>query len=181
MTEEWADIRKANPEDAPGIAKVHIDTWRSTYTGIIPNDYLDELSYDHAENIWRERIASPEPMGLIYVAEIQGGDIVGFVTGGPERTEEYSFDGEIYAIYVLKAFQGRGIGRRLTAAICQQLAQEGCQSLLMWVLEKNPSRGFYEKLCGEKVAEQEIEFGGVSLPEVGYGWEDIRQLIDETM
>lgn len=178
MTEEWAVIRKANPEDAPGIAKVHIDTWRSTYTSIIPSNYLDKLSYDQAENIWRERIASPTSMGLIYVAENPEGDIVGFVTGGPERTEKSPFDGEIYAIYVLEAFQGRGIGRLLTATICQQLAQDGFQSLLIWVLEKNPSRGFYEKLCGEKVAEQEIEIGGVSLPEVGYGWEDIRILIN---
>ena len=179
--EEPVVIRKARSEDAPGIAKVHIDTWRSTYTGIIPNDYLDKLSHDQAENIWRERISSPEPTGLIYIAEIPEGDIVGFVTGGPERTGDYSYDSEIYAIYVLKAFHGRGIGRRLTAAICQHLAQEGFQSLLIWVLEKNPFRGFYERLWGEKVAEQEIEIGGVSLPEVGYGWEDIRKLSELTM
>jgi ribosomal protein S18 acetylase RimI-like enzyme len=181
MTEELTVIRKARPEDAPGIAKVHIDTWRSTYTGIIPNDSLDKLSYDQAENMWRERIASPKPTGLIYVAEIPEGEIVGFVSGGPERTGDYSYDSEIYAIYVLKEFQGRGKGRRLTAAMCQQLAQAGSQSLLIWVLEKNPSRGFYEKLSGEKVAEQEIEIGGVSLPEVGYGWEDISRLSEMTM
>jgi ribosomal protein S18 acetylase RimI-like enzyme len=181
MTEERTVIRKARPEDAPGIAKVHVDTWRSTYTGIIPDDYLDKLSYDQAENMWRQRISSLEPPGLIYVVEIPEGVIVGFATGGPERTGDHSYDSEIYAIYVLKQFQGRGIGRRLTSAMCQRLTQEGFQSLLIWVLEKNPSRGFYEKLRGENVAEQEIEIGGVSLPEVGYEWEDIRELFEMKM
>ncbi|HEY45911.1 MAG: hypothetical protein AMJ88_03785 [Anaerolineae bacterium SM23_ 63] len=181
MSEEWIVIRKALPEDARGIAKVHIDTWRSTYTGIIPNDYLAKLSYERAENVWRERISTHEPLGVIFVAAIPNGRIVGFVTGGAERTGEHSYDGEIYAIYVFKEFQRRGVGRRLTSAICQQLVQEGFHSLIIWVLRENPSRSFYEGLGGEKVAEQEIEIGGVSLPEVGYGWEDIRQLFEMKM
>lgn len=40
------NIRKANRDDAPGIAKVHVDSWRTTYKGIIPQSFLDELSYE---------------------------------------------------------------------------------------------------------------------------------------
>lgn len=29
-------IRKAKLDDATGIAKVHVDSWRTTYKGIIP-------------------------------------------------------------------------------------------------------------------------------------------------
>ncbi|HEY43344.1 MAG TPA: GNAT family N-acetyltransferase [Anaerolineae bacterium] len=180
MQEEVFIIREASPDDAPGIAKVHIDTWRSTYSGIIPDSYLEKLSYEKAEGVWRERITASEAPGLIYVGEGPGGEIVGFVTGGAERTGEYPYEGEIYAIHVFKEFHNRGIGRRLTSVICQQLILEGLHSLLIWVLKENLSRGFYEKLGGRMVAEREIEIGGVLLPEVGYVWEDIRKLSDVT-
>lgn len=38
-------IRKANFNDISSIAKVHVDTWKTTYKGIVPNDYLESLSY----------------------------------------------------------------------------------------------------------------------------------------
>jgi len=39
-------IRKAKLDDATGIAKVHVDSWRTTYKGIIPDDFLNNLSYE---------------------------------------------------------------------------------------------------------------------------------------
>jgi hypothetical protein len=33
-------IREAELYDAAAIAIVHVDSWRSTYRGIIPEDYL---------------------------------------------------------------------------------------------------------------------------------------------
>jgi ribosomal protein S18 acetylase RimI-like enzyme len=180
MQEESFTIREAIPDDAPGIAKVHIDTWRSSYSGIIPDSYLEEMSYERAEGMWRERITASEPSGLIYIGESPEAGIVGFATGGAERTGKYPYEGEIYAIYVLTQFQGRGIGSRLTSTIARQLGLEGFRSLLIWVLKENPARGFYKKLGGKIVAEREIEIAGVLLPEVGYGWKDISKLTDVT-
>jgi len=31
------------------IARVHIDTWRTTFAGIVPQDYLDQLTYAESE------------------------------------------------------------------------------------------------------------------------------------
>ena len=42
--------------------------------------------------------------------------------------------------------------------------------MMLWVLKQNPSRGFYERLGGEVLAEQEIEISGQKYPEVAYGW-----------
>ena len=36
-------IRPAELDDAPAIAQVHVDTWRSNYAGMIPQAYLDSL------------------------------------------------------------------------------------------------------------------------------------------
>jgi len=49
--DETVNLRKAVPEDAPAIAKVHIDFWRSAYRGLLPDDRLAKLEYIH----WGER------------------------------------------------------------------------------------------------------------------------------
>ena len=47
-------IRKAELEDAKGIAKVHVDSWRTTYKGIVPDTFLENLSYENREQIWKK-------------------------------------------------------------------------------------------------------------------------------
>ncbi|WP_330217584.1 hypothetical protein [Planococcus halocryophilus] len=38
--------RKATEQDAPGIAKVHVDSWKTTYKEILPSAFLTSLSYE---------------------------------------------------------------------------------------------------------------------------------------
>ena len=104
------------------------------------------------------------------------GEIVGFVHGGPERTGNPLYTGELYAIYLLAGYQRHGVGRQLTRAVANGLLQHGLSSLLVWVLANNPSRAFYEALGGQYVAEQEITIGTVRLREVAYGWRGVREL-----
>ncbi len=47
-------IREATPDDIPGIARVHVDTWRTAYLGIVPAEHLAGLSYERSEARWRE-------------------------------------------------------------------------------------------------------------------------------
>ena len=42
--EVCTNIRVAKASDAAAIARVHIDSWRTTYVGIVPQDYLDAYS-----------------------------------------------------------------------------------------------------------------------------------------
>lgn len=39
------NLHPATVNDAPAIAHIAIDTWRSAYAGIVPADFLDHLSY----------------------------------------------------------------------------------------------------------------------------------------
>lgn len=79
-------IRKARSEDAKGIAKVHIDSWRTTYRGIVPDTYLKALHYEEKEEIWKRAILT----GSVFIAENEEGQIVGFANGGKERSGQYS-------------------------------------------------------------------------------------------
>lgn len=168
-------IRAARLEDAPGIARVHVDSWRTTYAGLVPADYLADLSYEKMEARRIQGLSNPHVRTL--VAETEDGRVVGFATGGPERSGDPEFRGELYAIYLLAEQQGRGLGRRLVERFAGELAELGFDSMLVWVLAENPARRFYAAMGGEPVREQIITIGGARLPEIGFGWRSLGPLL----
>ncbi|MFJ7661235.1 GNAT family N-acetyltransferase [Lysinibacillus sp. NPDC097162] len=90
-------IRKAIEPDAKAIAKVHVDSWRTTYANIVPDEYLINLSYENREQLWIKNISND----AVFVAENNEGQIIGFSSGGKERSGKYiEFEGELYAIYL---------------------------------------------------------------------------------
>ena len=102
-------IRAATPEDAASIGRVHVDSWRSTYAGIVPADYLACLSYRNRESAWKQLLTADRPGTCCFVAETEDGDIVGFANTGPEREGNSIYGGELYAIYILEGYQRMGI------------------------------------------------------------------------
>jgi ribosomal protein S18 acetylase RimI-like enzyme len=170
-------IRQARIEDAAGIAKVHVDTWRTTYPGIVPQDYLDNLSYETHTQRWITWLSNPKTYA--YVAEDEPGQIVGFVSGGPLHDDDPQYAAELYSIYILKGHQGQGIGRSLTCAMVERLLQERMSSMLLWTLPAGPASRFYETLGGKQVKTIKATLGGATVDEVAYGWSDIRTLLKE--
>lgn len=168
-------IRPARLEDAPQLSRVHVDAWRETYTGIVPQTYLDGLAYQTRTERWRKILSEPQPHDGNFVAEVDG-QIVGFSGGGKERQYDPEFSGELYALYLLKAHQGKGLGRRLFNAVVEHLVSHGYSNMMLWVLRDNPAVKFYEHMGGVKVREQELELAGEKLPEWGYGWHDLGAL-----
>src|SRR5688572_11272938 len=79
-------IREAALADAAGIAVVHIDSWRTTYRGIVPQAYLDSLDYDERTVRWNQILSESAATHAVYVAEDRQVGIVGFASGGPERS-----------------------------------------------------------------------------------------------
>jgi ribosomal protein S18 acetylase RimI-like enzyme len=168
--------RMATPEDSLAIARVQVDTWKSAYRGMIPDGYLDGLSYEPAERRWLERLQSPASSERIFVSTFAE-EVVGFVSCGAERTGDRSYPGEVYAIYVLPNRQKKGAGRALMRSAALHLKQAGFGSVMLWVLRENPSRGFYERLGGNWLRERVVEMGGKKLVEVAYGWGDVCSLL----
>lgn len=135
------EIRKATIDDAPGIAHVHVATWRSAYKGLMPDEVLDGLSVEQRTERWRGTIPY-EPV-ITFVAE-RDGRIVGFASGGQARHDDSGAVSELYTIYVLAEVAGQGIGTQLLTATEEWLHDRGFTSAVLWVLASNtPSRKFY--------------------------------------
>ncbi len=167
-------IRDATLEDAAAIAAVHLASWKTTYPGIIPQEYIDGLRVEKGIADWQARL-SGEKRPTVLVAEDDCG-IFGFAAGGAIMHPVEGYDSELGAIYLLASRQGKGAGAALVRRVARDLRQRGFGSMAVWVLRGNPACAFYQRLGGVQVAEQTIEIGGKPLPEIAYGWPDIGML-----
>ena len=164
-------VRPAEIGDAAAIARVHVETWRTAYRGLLPDDFLAALDEAGYEQRWARTLT--DGRGRVYVAE-DSGIVVGFASGGPERAGEDGYAGELYAIYVLQESQGHGHGRALVRAVAQALREMKLTNMIVWVLRDNHrARHFYERLGGVYVRTQPIMIGSALLQEVSYGWRSL--------
>jgi len=165
-------IRAATEHDTVAISHVHVQSWRTTYAGIVPEEYLATLNEANRALLWREWLTRDIP---VYIADLDG-EIVGFISGGAIREPVQTYDAELYAIYLLEQAQRRGIGTALLKELAESLLSKGFTSMIVWVLETNPRRNFYVKSSAQIVTTKDIEIGGVMLLEVSYGWPELQAL-----
>lgn len=163
-------VRPARPTDARAIARLDVETWRTTYAGVLSENYLVGLSERRREIGWRMAIMR-EPRDVRVAIDVAG-TVVGFGSCGPSRSERH-FPGEVFTLYVSPDRQNQGIGRRLLIALFRRLAASGLDAAIVWVLRENPARFFYERVGGRLVSHKPIPVGGSRVEALAYGWSDL--------
>ncbi len=176
------NIRKAEISDIEQIAKVHIACWRTTYKGIMSEEFLGNLSIERSKKNW-ENTFSNLPESITLVAENEENKIVGFCCGGRNRDKENcpQFEGELMGIYILEGYQRIGIGTELTKVFIQELLTKNILNMVVWVLKDNNSKFFYEKLGGEIIAEKTYNIGGKELIGIAFGIDDFGKILGENI
>ena len=170
-------IRPATTEDAAGIAHTRVDTWRTTYRGLMPDTILDELNYLQATESVLKGLEKSAELGWLNLAALtETGEVVGMSMCGPERSGDADFKGEIYGLYVLQRYQHVGIGRELVLEDVRFLIGNGFKSMLIWVLTDNHQGcAFYEAIGGKDARTQQQCIHGTMLEETGYGWSNLEE------
>lgn len=169
------EVREAVFADAGGIAKVHVDSWRETYKDIIPDSFLEKLSYEQRETLWESNISGNT--NSIFVAENKAGNIIGFTSIGkrPSNTEDHV--GDLTSIYLLKSYQGKRIGKQLLQKAILKSKELGYKKIFVEVLEENRSRYFYQHYGAKLQASKKITIGGAELELLIYEWGDVDEVI----
>jgi len=171
------EIKIASKEDIKDVSRVYVDSWRTTYRGLVPDDYLDELSYEDAEKRWIDFLNN-ENEPFIYVAINDTGKIIGFASG--KSIDENNFYGELYSLYLLQESRGLGVGRQLVSAIAKHFKEKGISSMMVWVMKQNKSGlGFYERMGGKEYIHRTSTFGRAVVEDVAYRWKNISELCIE--
>jgi GNAT superfamily N-acetyltransferase len=170
-------VRTATVEDAVAIARVRVESWRSTYRGMIPQAYLDGMSVEASAALWDKVLSAASVRTPTFVAEDPDG-IVGFSSGVLLAEPKLGFVADLAAIYLRPAYQRNGLGTRLVAAVAASLAAQGAPNLLVWSIAANAhARKFYAALGAELIVEQPFEWDGMDLVEAGYGWHNLPALV----
>jgi ribosomal protein S18 acetylase RimI-like enzyme len=136
-------LRKARPDDAPQLARIHVAAWQKAYQGIVPGKTLAQFTVEARTERFRAFLA--EGTAETCLAE-HDNKAVGFITlGGCRDTDlENSKTGEIWGIYILPEYWRRGLGKSLCEQGQKLLALRGFITATLWVLEANDqARAFY--------------------------------------
>jgi ribosomal protein S18 acetylase RimI-like enzyme len=163
------DVRRARPEDARAIARVHAETWREAYEHVFGAERLASVTVDARLEQW-ERILTigQSDVFVAAAADDPAEGIVGFVSTGDSRDADA--EAELFAIYVLPDAWGSGAGSALMRAGVEAMRLRASGDAVLWVLDDNPrARRFYERegwtLDGER---KEDEYLGLRVAEVRY-------------
>ncbi len=171
-------IREAAPADAGSIARIYVESWRTTYAGLLPDELLLGLDAgDRESRWWRHAVSRRRGRDAVFVADSGADGMIGFVSGGDARDRRLGHDGEVYALYVDDDHHDLGVGKRLFTTMAAHLVETRRASLIVWVLDGNPARFFYEALGGKHIARRHGTMAGAAIEEIAYAWEDVRALV----
>lgn len=119
-----------------GKSFVHWQTWREAYDEILPAEFQEQMTLDKC------RFYSQKYPENTLIA-LDDAKVIGFVSYGDFR-DSATIVGEIFALYVLKDYYGKGVGQQLMQAAFAAL--DAFQEIILWVLEDNKRAiAFYEK------------------------------------
>lgn len=167
-------IRKAKESDARGIVEVNTYTWVTTYKGLMPDELLEKRVNTIDDRVPKTANSIREKDNA-YVA-LDGDKVIGIMSYGKSRNENYPESGEIYSIYILNDYQGLGLGKKLFMIGINELIVKGYNSMILNVLDGNNTIKFYEKYCGVKVGEKHENFGDTILSENIMYFENLEEI-----
>lgn len=141
-------LRRAQPNDALAVARVHVRSWQRAYRGLLPDSYLDSL--DVEARAARYDFSNPDPRQAQTILAVSGDAsddaILGLAMTSAARDLELSDYGELGALYVDPDYWGRGIGTTLIAAARDYLYGLGFRKAYLWLLAGNAlGERFYRK------------------------------------
>ncbi|WP_394278265.1 GNAT family N-acetyltransferase [Microbacterium sp.] len=132
-------IRTPSPTDAAALADLHVQTWRETYTHLLPENYFDEAFVQGRHEMWKRLTTTPREDLTVRLAELDG-VLVGFAMSGRPLGDDPPRDRQLYFIYVAASAHGTGAGQALLEAVL------GDGPALLWVAEQNPRAfAFYRR------------------------------------
>ena len=147
--------RMETEEELRGKAYVHCRAWKEAYAGIVDQAFLDGRTVEMSVRMARRGAE----MGIPTLLAVDGDRVIGFADYGPCRDGDMPGCGEVFAIYILRDYYGRGVGRALMDKALSGMPEY--DKVAVWVLkENNRAIHFYER-CGFRFdgAEKALKLG----------------------
>jgi GNAT superfamily N-acetyltransferase len=130
------DFRRATPEDADALARIHHDAWSEAHAGLVPEEFLQSLAVACRRERFHESLAAGAEETYMMV---RIGEAVGFLTIGDCRDPDLAsgYTGEIWGIYLAPQVWRQGLGTYPVAQAESLLRAQGHWQATLLVLEAN--------------------------------------------
>jgi ribosomal protein S18 acetylase RimI-like enzyme len=141
-------VRKAEPEDGEGIARVDLETHLQAYRPLLGEDYGSGATLEATTEYWRKLLSHDPRVERVefelLVAELDG-RISAYSGLGASRDQDAKGAGEVFTLYVHPSAWRSGVGSRLLAEATTRLRELGHPEVTLWVLDVNKrAQAFYE-------------------------------------
>jgi GNAT superfamily N-acetyltransferase len=135
------EVRRAEPADAPSMARVHVDTWRETYRGLMSDAVLDDPALlDWREKFWTTALTDSRYEQNSVAVALHEGTLIGIAMSGPSPNDAEEQQ-QLFVLYAYAAFHGSGVGAALLNAVIDPSTPAA-----LWVADPNPrAQAFYRK------------------------------------
>ncbi|MDT0166317.1 GNAT family N-acetyltransferase [Actinotalea sp. AC32] len=134
-------VRRPVVADVPAMARVHVQSWRETYRGVMRDEVLDDpASVGRRERFWTAVLTDDRPDRVAALAE-RDGVVVGVALAGPPLDVTDAWARQLYVLYTLVGVHGSGTGAALMDTVLGGAAPVG-----LWVADPNPrAQAFYRR------------------------------------
>jgi GNAT superfamily N-acetyltransferase len=165
-------IQTAGVDDAPAIAALHAESWRSAYREFLPDAFLDGPVVDDRLRFWSSRMSAPDGHRRVVLKAVSGAAIVGFACVLLDAEPDWG--ALLDNLHVKPELKTQGIGRRLFEAARGWIAVAAPGARMhLTVIERNVNaRRFYDRLGGSIVERRIVDvIPGTRLEILRYVWE----------
>lgn len=142
------EIREKKYEDIPEFINLVNKVWDETYRGIVDDEFLDNMPNTVEERIKKGQAKFYSNPDTNFVME-DDGKLIGFSSVGKAQDEEKKDAGEIFSLYLLKKYHGKGIGKELYNNSMNKLKELGYKEYVIGCLDGNPTNEFYKHMGGK--------------------------------
>ena len=158
-------IRIASYEDCRSLALLKGTVWETTYRGIYPNEKLDKYDVDLNENKFKNMIKEQSQRLFVVLSDSK---IIGYISCGKIMRAFDKHTHDIGLLYLLKEYQGKGIGRQMFEFAKNELKNQGVTEFIVSCNKYNvPAQQFYKKMGG-KIIKIDEDNEDKSIPQVKF-------------
>ncbi|WP_041523643.1 GNAT family N-acetyltransferase [Gilvimarinus agarilyticus] len=161
-------IREASVADAEEIAQVQLQAWKSAYSGIMPEEFIDSMDVEIYRSNWQRALKHSGPGR--YLVAVNDDVLLGFSVFGPARDADLDGErsAELVGINVKPTAWRSGVGTALLRDVVKETSAS-YQTLYLWVAKQNVRAiQFYESHGFSLEGKEKTEESHGNVAEVRY-------------
>lgn len=165
-------IRFAEEKDLDSIARLYVHNHKTTYRGLLSEEYLNSLTVEGAKNKWKNYLAENNKIWVAYETDI----FLGFTAGKEDNELERTW--YLDSLHVSENARGRGIGTQLIRTMGRYAADNRYKSMSICVVKGNDTaKSLYLRLGAEPYKSFSDCFANTTANSEKLIWNDINMLL----